>query len=452
VDQKLVLITLLVKLGVAAAAAGALVRSRIFKGLLYKEERTVAEKVYLALFICLPFVPGVWVRMNVKNFLAADLSLEVALLVGAIGGRVAGAVAGGLLALPALFGGEYFALPFLLGSGLLGGLMRVAARDKEVIWTFSPFIDLSIYRWLRRNLRQPQLEWQTLFFFTIFGLEAVRVQLGNFFPSLLFHLYFHGFWTRMAIYATAVVVVAIPLKVWNVTRIEMKLEEQQRLLLEARMQALQTQINPHFLFNTLNSVSSLVRFDPDTARDLIVKLANILRRLLRKTDAFVPLREELEFLDDYLEIERVRFGADKLQVVKDVDPASLETVVPSMLLQPLVENSIKHGLATKLQGGSITLRTRVAEARLIIEVEDNGVGMTPAPAARADGVTTTGIGMANVEERLRVLFGDKATMTVASNQGEGTIIRLELPVVQTVEDGVPTFAEIVYETRSSSPR
>src|SRR5512135_2244301 len=137
------------------------------------------------------------------------------------------------------------------------------------------------------------------------------------------------------------------------------------------MAALQNQINPHFLFNTLNSVSSLVRFDPDTARELIVKLANILRRLLRKTDAFVPLRDELDFIDDYLDIEVVRFGRDKLNVIKELDPASLDVMVPSMLLQPLVENSIKHGLSSKIDGGSIYLRSQLSESHVTIEVEDD---------------------------------------------------------------------------------
>ncbi len=100
------------------------------------------------------------------------------------------------------------------------------------------------------------------------------------------------------------------------------------MLLQARMEALQSQINPHFLFNTLNSVSSLVRRDPDSAREMIVKLGNILRRLLRKGDSFVPLREEFEFLDDYLDIEVARFGRDKLKVVKELEPASLDHLVP----------------------------------------------------------------------------------------------------------------------------
>src|SRR5208337_555075 len=168
-------------------------------------------------------------------------------------------------------------------------------------------------------------------------------------------------WVEIAIYAAAVMAIGIELKIFNSVRLQIKLEEQERLLLHARMEALQNQINPHFLFNTLNSVSSLVRFDPDTARDVIIKLATILRRLLNSSDAFVPLREELEFIDNYLDIEVVRFGRDKLRVIKELDAASLDVMVPAMLLQPLVENSIKHGLAPKIEGGSIVIRSRLSD-------------------------------------------------------------------------------------------
>jgi two-component system LytT family sensor kinase len=234
----------------------------------------------------------------------------------------------------------------------------------------------------------------------------------------------------LAIYATTVMVVAIPLKVFNSTRMEIKLEEQERMLLQARMEALQSQINPHFLFNTLNSVSSLVRFDPDTARELIVKLANILRRLLRKTDAFVPLQEELDFIDDYLDIEVVRFGKDKLKVIKELEPASLDVLVPSMLLQPLVENSIKHGLSPKIEGGCIHIRSRVQDRQLLIEVEDDGVGMGAANfLEHPTGIGGTGIGMANVVERLKVLYGSTAGMTIDSRTGQGTLIRLRVPIL-----------------------
>ncbi len=121
------------------------------------------------------------------------------------------------------------------------------------------------------------------------------------------------------------------------------------------MAALSSQINPHFLFNTLNSVASLIRQDPDQARQVVYKLSKILRRLLRKQDSMVSLREELSFIDDYLAIEMVRFG-DKLHFVKDVGPNCLDMLVPSMLLQPLVENSIRHGLGSKVSGRTIRVR------------------------------------------------------------------------------------------------
>ena len=158
-------------------------------------------------------------------------------------------------------------------------------------------------------------------------------------------------WLQVLVWLCAPIVVGIALKVWNALRIEMKLEEQKRLLLEARLDALQRQINPHFLFNTLNSIASLVRMKPEMAREMTVKLANILRALLKDHDTYVPLREELSFTDDYLDIEVVRFGADKLRVEKEIDPRTLDVLVPSILLQPLIENSIKHGLEPRIQRG-----------------------------------------------------------------------------------------------------
>lgn len=235
----------------------------------------------------------------------------------------------------------------------------------------------------------------------------------------------------LALFAFVVATIAIPIKIWNNARIEMKLEEQERLLLEARLDALQSQINPHFLFNTLNSISSLVRFDPDRARELIVKLSKILRRQLGKHGDFVALREEVEFIDDYLDIEVVRFGRDKLRICKELDPDTLDVVIPSMLLQPLVENSVKHGLSPKVEGGSITLRSRIEQGKLVIQVEDDGVGMSAPPAVAAHSMSSgTGIGMINVAERLHVLFGDEGRMTVQSRDTHGTLVMVELPVVQ----------------------
>jgi two-component system LytT family sensor kinase len=228
---------------------------------------------------------------------------------------------------------------------------------------------------------------------------------------------------------SSVMCVAMAVKIWNNTRIEMNLEQNQQLLLKARMDALTSQINPHFLFNTLNTVSSLIRFDPDMARGVVLKLSNILRRLLRKHETFVPLREELEFIDDYLDIEVIRFGHDKLQIFKEIDEEARETFVPSMLLQPIIENSIKHGIAPRLEGGEIHIRALMSNGRLFVEIDDNGMGIPP---ERLVDVYGGGIGISNVHARLRLLYGDQFKMDIRSEEGQGTQIRIEIPALSAV--------------------
>src|SRR5438045_6042115 len=140
----------------------------------------------------------------------------------------------------------------------------------------------------------------------------------------------------IAMLLAAVLCVATPFKLWNNARIEHRLQEQEKLLLAAKIEALANQISPHFLFNTLTSISSLIRTQPDTARMLILKLSGLLRRLMRSTDHFVTLREELESNDEYLDIEVVRFGP-QLKVVKRIGPDTVDVIVPRLILQPLVE-------------------------------------------------------------------------------------------------------------------
>ncbi|MGH9494383.1 MAG: sensor histidine kinase [Candidatus Sulfotelmatobacter sp.] len=457
-EPRLILIHLLLKLGVATAVSSPLVRSKEFKNLLFREERTPRQKAYLVLWFVLPIMAGVWIRLSVKSFIAGDLSFETAMLLGVIGGRWAGSVGGALVAFPTLFYGEWAAVPFCALCGFIAGQLRTMALDKDDIWFFSPFIDLSIYRLIRRNLPRPRLfDWQIMFFTTIVALRFVQTELVHYFASLPGHGARRSIFAlespdnilvEIAIYATSIIAIGIELKIFNSVRLQIKLEEQERLLLHARMEALQNQINPHFLFNTLNSISSLVRFDPDMARDVILKLATILRRLLNSSEAFATLREEFEFVDNYLDIEVVRFGRDKLRVVREFDPASLDVVVPSMLLQPLIENSIKHGLSPKVEGGSIYLRSRLTDSRLIIEVEDDGVGMGGAQLEESSSRAGMGIGMANVAERLQVLYGDTARMTIDSHEGKGTLIRIRLPLIEAASS-VP---EGFYAERSSTRR
>jgi len=194
----------------------------------------------------------------------------------------------------------------------------------------------------------------------------------------------------------------------------------------ARVQALANQINPHFLFNTLTSISSLIRTQPETARTLIVKLSGLLRRLLRAQEHFVTLREELEAIDEYLGIEAVRFGS-KLTIEKSIDPATLDAVLPSMLLQPLVENSIKHGLSPKIGEGRILLRSTRQDGHTVIDIIDNGVGVTQSHAEHVNLAKGSGIGLQNVNERLRVIYGTNYQLQLDSVPGEGTCARIVIP-------------------------
>jgi two-component system LytT family sensor kinase len=340
---------------------------------------------------------------------------------------------GGLvLSVPAVMHHEFLAPPFNLAVGLAAGFLGRFV-DRDDVWSFTPFIDLSLYRWIRRNLRKPGIDRQIMMLFVIVAMEICREWIARTYPPLpkarwLFALNSDQPGLQVLVWLSAPITVGIALKVWNALRIELKLKEQERLLLEARLDALRRQINPHFLFNTLNSIASLVRNQPELAREMTVKLANILRALLKDHDTFVPLRDELKFTDDYLDIEVVRFGADKLQVQKEIDPATLQVLVPSILLQPLIENSIKHGLEPRLHGGTVTVRSRLNHDRVLIEIADDGVGMSGRPVSMLRR-TGSGIGMRNVQERLEVLYGDKARFEVVSNPGRGTLVSIELPAV-----------------------
>jgi len=428
IDQKLVLVTLLVKLGVAAAVSSALGRSRAFQRLLFADTRGTRQRLKLIAFFCVPLGLGVWVRVIVPNFYAADISFETTILLGVLLGPFSAMAGALMLSIPSMLHHEYASAPFLVAVALISGIFARFVETEEV-WSFSPFVDLSIYRWIRRNMRQPRFDRQVLLLMVIFGLELARGWIADSYPHRLYALPDDTWLMRLAIWACSAMVVGIPLKIWNAIRIEQKLEEQKRLLLEARLDALQRQINPHFLFNTLNSIASLVRLRPEQARELIVKLANILRALLKDHDSYVPFREELNFTEDYLGIEVVRFGAEKLRVVKEIDANTLELPVPSMLLQPLVENSIKHGLEPRISGGTITLRSRLESGTLIIEVEDDGVGIAPDRALRTGMLDQqgTGIGMRNVRERLEVLYGEDAVFEVTSRPGRGTLVTMHMP-------------------------
>ena len=419
------LFTMLMKVGVAASLSALLVRWASFRNVLFTEIRDSDLKLKLMLFLTPALALGVMLRLIGPPYRFADLMLEGAFLLGLLGGRVVGPLGGAIVSLPAFLNHEWLATPMAAFAGLAGGLIRQAIPNKDDIWNFGPFTFLNVPRWIARVFRGATVSWEMAPFAGCIVLELVRLAVGRGSkPQWLFYIEVQNGWQIALLLLGTVMAVAVPIKIWNNTRIQMNLERHQQLLLKARMDALSSQINPHFLFNTLNTVSSLIRYDPDRARVVVLRLSNILRRLLRKHETFVPLHEELDFVDDYLDIEVARFGHENLQIVKEVEKETLEAFVPSMLLQPIVENSIKHGISARLDGGRVTIRTSTSAGRLVIEVEDNGVGI---PEDRMARVYEEGIGISNVHERLRVLYGDNFRMDITSQEGSGTRIRIEMP-------------------------
>ena len=426
-DQFL-LTTLIVKLAVMAVLATMLARFRQFRHILIFERRGWSDRLVFAFAIGLPLMAGVTARL-LLNYRAADLTLEGAFLAGLIAGPYAGAIVGLLVAIPAVLGGEYIALPFAVGCGFAGGGLREAS-PKEAIWRFTPLIFIDLRKHVWHVVRKLEPNWQLVLLAAPVALELLRHALGiRFGETRLFYLGSSSPWMMLLVILATVLAVATPIKIWNSARIEHRLEEQENLLLEAKIEALKSQINPHFLFNTLASISSLIRSDPDMARTLIIKLSGLLRRLIKSHQHFVTLREELEAIDEYLDIEVARFGP-KLVVRKDISPDTIDLVVPSMILQPLVENSIKHGLSRKVGNGSLTIRSWREKGRAVIEIEDDGMGFL---LQRLEEPMASGIGLANVRERLRVIYGATYQLTLTSEPGKGTNARIEIPELMAAE-------------------
>jgi len=193
-------------------------------------------------------------------------------------------------------------------------------------------------------------------------------------------------------------------------------------LIEARLRTLEAELHPHFLFNTLHAISSLVHTNPDSADRMISRLSDLLRLTFdRSGSAGVSLQEELEFLQKYLEIEQTRFQ-DRLSVRFDIDPDTLDAEVPRLILQPLVENAIKHGVSPKPGSGLVQISSQRHGDRLWIEVSDNGVGLSAGARARL----RSGVGLSNTRDRLQCLYGS-AHRIEFSDEAKGLAVRIEIP-------------------------
>lgn len=233
----------------------------------------------------------------------------------------------------------------------------------------------------------------------------------------------------------------IPSQVVNLTvgvaqllGIQMELAEfahQDQLVTKAELDALQAQINPHFLFNTLNTIIMFSRTNPETARRLLIRLATFFRHALKRHGHYNTLKEEIEYLNTYLILEKARFR-DKLKVVRDIDESLLDYQVPVLTIQPLVENAIKHGILPKTGPGTVHITVSPGEDEMLIVIRDDGVGIPRGkiPEVLKPGCGSgNGVGLSNVHERMKGLFGEEYGLRIVSVPGEGTSIYVRVPLM-----------------------
>jgi two-component system, LytTR family, sensor kinase len=434
------LAALLLKVAVAASIASILMRFGPIQRILTRDERTVRDRLQLAFIFSVLFGASAEVRiLSHRLYQPIDLAMEGAIISGMLGGYVSGLITGLCVSVPDMVAHKYMSMPLYAAAGIIGGLMHDVAPRREDIWSFSPFVDLNLYRFFRQVLRLNRNAIQRrvieLAAFNIacnamvLAAELMRWSIYNQFGVHNTFFLFEGSPLTPKLFAwsaaTTLFAVSIPIRIWASYRAERQLELQHARLTEARLAALTNQINPHFLFNTLNSIATLIRINPESARNMIYRLSKILRRLLRKAENYSPLREEISFIDDYLAIEMVRFG-DKLRFHKEIDANTVDRLVPSMILQPIIENSIRHGLASKLDGGAVRLRAWLDGSRLFISIEDDGVGI---PESKLATLFESGVGVSNVNERLRVLFGAGYRLQIDSKPGQGTKTLIEIPEI-----------------------
>jgi len=266
---------------------------------------------------------------------------------------------------------------------------------------------------LHVTLRLPFIQSATLF-----TTRPARISWALFRNSM-FANYYDDLWT----YSTLVVFEQL----WDYYRKykdrELRATKLEAQLAQAQLQVLKMQLNPHFLFNTLHAISSLMHEDVEAADNMMTGLSDLLRMSLENVnEQEVTLKREMEFLQGYLEIQQIRFR-DRLVVKIEVPADALDALVPNMVLQPLVENAVTHGVAPKSAAGEICIRAQKDNGMLRLEVADNGKGMP----GDAQDLSSAGLGLANTTTRLRQLYGEQQRFRIEKGAAGGTVAILEMP-------------------------
>lgn len=364
-------------------------------------------------------------KLTPAQFRAAGRGLALWLVVNSLAGGVVGVAI-------AVFSGEPGTLARFVPMGIL------FANAIGFASGFAARFVLPRYTALPRRLRFP--------------LAAITLLAGGAFGTVLVVLmnpltvFYQGRLLLLLVIVDSVIAVVVGLIVYSYERLRDQIEAGYRVAAENRvreerlrelaarseLKALKAQINPHFLFNALNSISALVSIDPDAAQRTLERLAGIFRAtLLASENETVPLRKELELVDAYLDVERARFGR-RLSVREAIDDEARDVEVPPLILQPVIENAVRHGISPRVEGGTVLIEARMEGDALVLAVEDDGPGVD---AAHLEDALAGGYGLRNVRDRLRTKFGEGPWFRIEGGRGRGMRVELRIPARGRTEGG-----------------
>ncbi len=422
-EDQLLLINLLLRIAVMASVISLVLGFKSSLDVLMKRSESLSSRLRFGIILATIFVIGVLARKHTYQG-ALDLSLEGTLLAGFMGGTWVGILVGGSVGIVCFVFGETVALPFYLGVGLLAGLIYSRLSRGSEVWNYSMNPLMIFYNFGESLFRGSIYRHFIPFAFCIAAASGRYALINQYGSNMIFGLN-PRFSLVVAVDLISVIyTLGIALKIADNTRRDILYREEEEQLVRSRLMTLRSQINPHFLFNTFNSISALIRTDSEKAREMTLKLSSIFRKSLQESKDIHTFEEEMDFVDDYLDIERVRFGDDKLKVVKDIEEGTRNRNVPVMILQPLVENAVKHGISQCTRGGEVRISSRVRGEGMEVEIENDSPGLD---VTGLESLFERGVGLRNVVERLRIYSGGEFEFTISPSGDNRVKVKLYIP-------------------------
>lgn len=405
----MLLIKLLEQMSTIAVAAFILSQSGIFKNIM-KDNLNKLNKITIIVFFSIVSIVGTYTGIGMAPYALANTRPIGVIVSGYIGGPLVGIIVGAIAGVHRYSLGGFTALSCGIASlieGLIGGLIRKYSKQGTYNMTsaaiagiVSEFTQMCIILLISKPYKDALLLVKEI---------ALPMIIVNSLGVVVFTLII-----KTAIEEHNRIVAIEAQKVLS------------EALYKAELKALRSQIRPHFLFNALNTITSFCRTNPLKARELILNLSNYFRTTLKRENDFVTLEQELELIESYLYIEKARFG-ERLQLYIDIPEELNSIIIPIFVLQPIVENSVKHGIAPNVNGGNIFITVKTLNTEYMFSVKDTGNGMDK---KRYEEVITKwpGIGLSTVNERLKLLYGEKYQLNIKSTLGIGTEITFKIPI------------------------